>query len=238
VNKMIKVEALDKIYENGRLQVTALKNVNLNVSPGEFVAIMGASGSGKSTLMNILGCLDRASSGKYYLDNVDISSLADDELANIRNIKIGFVFQAFNLLPKLNALENVELPMIYAGFKNKERREKALVALDKVGLSDRIHHLPNELSGGQKQRVAIARALVNSPSIILADEPTGNLDSKSSEEIIGIFQKLNDEGVTIVMVTHEPEIAEHTKRIVKFKDGEIISDKTVDNPIIVGRNAL
>ena len=188
--------------------------------------------------MNILGCLDRASSGKYYLDNVDISSLADDELANIRNIKIGFVFQAFNLLPKLNALENVELPMIYAGFKNKERREKALVALDKVGLSDRIHHLPNELSGGQKQRVAIARALVNSPSIILADEPTGNLDSKSSEEIIGIFQKLNDEGVTIVMVTHEPEIAEHTKRIVKFKDGEIISDKTVDNPIIVGRNAL
>lgn len=235
---MIKVEALDKIYENGRLQVTALKNVNLNVSPGEFVAIMGASGSGKSTLMNILGCLDRASSGKYYLDNVDISSLADDELANIRNIKIGFVFQAFNLLPKLNALENVELPMIYAGFKNKERREKALVALDKVGLSDRIHHLPNELSGGQKQRVAIARALVNSPSIILADEPTGNLDSKSSEEIIGIFQKLNDEGVTIVMVTHEPEIAEHTKRIVKFKDGEIISDKTVDNPIIVGRNAL
>lgn len=235
---MIKVEALDKIYENGRLQVTALKNVNLNVSPGEFVAIMGASGSGKSTLMNILGCLDRASSGKYYLDNVDISSLADDELANIRNIKIGFVFQAFNLLPKLNALENVELPMIYAGFKNKKRREKALVALDKVGLSDRIHHLPNELSGGQKQRVAIARALVNSPSIILADEPTGNLDSKSSEEIIGIFQKLNDEGVTIVMVTHEPEIAEHTKRIVKFKDGEIISDKTVDNPIIVGRNAL
>lgn len=235
---MIKVEALDKIYENGRLQVTALKNVNLNVSPGEFVAIMGASGSGKSTLMNILGCLDRASSGKYYLDNVDISSLADDELANIRNIKIGFVFQAFNLLPKLNALENVELPMIYAGFKNKERREKALVALDKVGLSDRIHHLPNELSGGQKQRVAIARALVNSPSIILADEPTGNLDSKSSEEIIGIFQKLNDEGVTIVMVTHEPEIAEHTKRIVTFKDGEIISDKTVDNPIIVGRNAL
>ncbi|HOQ16616.1 MAG: ABC transporter ATP-binding protein [Epulopiscium sp.] len=235
---MIKVESLNKIYENGRIQVAALKNINLTVSQGEFVAIMGASGSGKSTLMNILGCLDRANSGKYFLEQVDVSSLNDDELAKIRNLKIGFVFQAFNLLPKLTALENVELPMIYAGAKHKERREKALAALDKVGLSDRVLHLPNELSGGQKQRVAIARALVNSPSILLADEPTGNLDSKSSEEIMGIFQKLNDEGVTIVMVTHEPEIAHHTKRIVTFKDGEIITDKFVDNPIRVGGDAL
>jgi len=234
VNEMIKVESLNKIYENGRIQVAALKNINLTVSQGEFVAIMGASGSGKSTLMNILGCLDRANSGKYFLEQVNVSSLNDDELAKIRNLKIGFVFQAFNLLPKLTALENVELPMIYAGAKHKERREKALAALDKVGLSDRVLHLPNELSGGQKQRVAIARALVNSPSILLADEPTGNLDSKSSEEIMGIFQKLNDEGVTIVMVTHEPEIAHHTKRIVTFKDGEIITDKFVDNPIRVG----
>jgi len=238
VNEMIKVESLNKIYENGRIQVAALKNINLTVSQGEFVAIMGASGSGKSTLMNILGCLDRANSGKYFLEQVDVSSLNDDELAKIRNLKIGFVFQAFNLLPKLTALENVELPMIYAGAKHKERREKALAALDKVGLSDRVLHLPNELSGGQKQRVAIARALVNSPSILLADEPTGNLDSKSSEEIMGIFQKLNDEGVTIVMVTHEPEIAHHTKRIVTFKDGEIITDKFVDNPIRVGGDAL
>lgn len=235
---MIKVESLNKIYENGRIQVAALKNINLTVSQGEFVAIMGASGSGKSTLMNILGCLDRANSGKYFLEQVDVSSLNDDELAKIRNLKIGFVFQAFNLLPKLTALENVELPMIYSGAKHKERREKALAALDKVGLSDRVLHLPNELSGGQKQRVAIARALVNSPSILLADEPTGNLDSKSSEEIMGIFQKLNDEGVTIVMVTHEPEIAHHTKRIVTFKDGEIITDKFVDNPIRVGGDAL
>lgn len=235
---MIKVESLNKIYENGRIQVAALKNINLTVSQGEFVAIMGASGSGKSTLMNILGCLDRANSGKYFLEQVNVSSLNDDELAKIRNLKIGFVFQAFNLLPKLTALENVELPMIYAGAKHKERREKALAALDKVGLSDRVLHLPNELSGGQKQRVAIARALVNSPSILLADEPTGNLDSKSSEEIMGIFQKLNDEGVTIVMVTHEPEIAHHTKRIVTFKDGEIITDKFVDNPIRVGGDAL
>lgn len=238
MNEMIKVESLNKIYENGRIQVAALKNINLTVSQGEFVAIMGASGSGKSTLMNILGCLDRANSGKYFLEQVDVSSLNDDELAKIRNLKIGFVFQAFNLLPKLTALENVELPMIYAGAKHKERREKALAALDKVGLSDRVLHLPNELSGGQKQRVAIARALVNSPSILLADEPTGNLDSKSSEEIMGIFQKLNDEGVTIVMVTHEPEIAHHTKRIVTFKDGEIITDKFVDNPIRVGGDAL
>lgn len=236
--KMIRIEDLNKIYKNGRIEVTALNNISFSVMPGEFVAIMGASGSGKSTLMNILGCLDRSTGGKYYLDDVDISSLKDNDLATIRNIKIGFVFQAFNLLPKLTALENVELPMIYAGSNHKERREKAMIALDRVGLSERIHHRPNELSGGQKQRVAIARALVNSPSILLADEPTGNLDSRSSKEIMGIFQHLNEEGVTIVMVTHEPDIAQHTKRIVTFRDGEIISDQSVQKPIDVRRAAL
>ncbi|NLK21017.1 MAG: ABC transporter ATP-binding protein [Epulopiscium sp.] len=235
---MIKIEALHKTYKNGKIEVAALKNISLKVIPKEFVAIMGASGSGKSTLMNILGCLDRSTSGKYYLDKVDISSLEDNDLAAIRNIKIGFVFQAFNLLPKLTALENVELPMIYAGAKHKERKEKAMLALERVGLADRIDHRPNELSGGQKQRVAIARALVNSPSILLADEPTGNLDSKSSKEIMGIFQKLNEEGVTIVMVTHEMDVAEHTKRIVTSKDGEIISDKAVLTTIKAGGNEL
>lgn len=228
---MIRIENLSKVYKNGKIEVTALENISFTIMPGEFVAIMGASGSGKSTLMNILGCLDRSTSGEYFLDDVDISSLKDNDLASIRNIKIGFVFQAFNLLPKLTALENVELPMIYAGFKYKERKEKAMIALEKVGLSDRIYHRPNELSGGQKQRVAIARALVNSPSILLADEPTGNLDSTSSEEIMGIFQSLNGEGVTIVMVTHESDIAKHTKRIVMFRDGKIISDHPVQVPI-------
>ncbi|HHW66833.1 ABC transporter ATP-binding protein [Defluviitalea raffinosedens] len=235
---MIRIENLCKVYKNGKIEVQALKNISFSVVPGEFVAVMGASGSGKSTLMNILGCLDRSTSGSYFLDNVDISSLKDNDLALIRNLKIGFVFQAFNLLPKLTALENVELPMIYAGLKHKERKEKAMLALEKVGLSERMHHRPNELSGGQKQRVAIARALVNSPSILLADEPTGNLDSASSEEIMGIFQSLNAEGVTIVMVTHEPDVAQHTKRIVVFKDGEIISDHPVNDPIIVRRAVL
>ncbi|SQC00083.1 ABC transporter ATPase [Clostridium tetanomorphum] len=195
---------------------------------------MGASGSGKSTLMNILGCLDRLTSGKYILDGVDISSLDDNSLAQIRNKKIGFVFQAFNLLPKLTAIANVELPMVYAGVPKAERQEKARKALERVGLGERIHHKPNEVSGGQKQRIAIARSLVNNPSIILADEPTGNLDSKSSEEIMGIFQALNDEGVTIVMVTHEPDIAMHTKRAIVFKDGNVISDNPVKDRIIIG----
>ncbi|HQE67288.1 MAG TPA: ABC transporter ATP-binding protein, partial [Bacillota bacterium] len=195
-----------------------------------------ASGSGKSTLMNILGCLDRLTDGKYILDGVDVSTLNDNELAVIRNKKIGFVFQAFNLLPRLSALGNVELPMVYAGLSKSERQIKAKAALEKVGLGDRMHHRPNELSGGQKQRVAIARALVNNPAIILADEPTGNLDTKSSEEIMDIFESLNNEGVTIIMVTHERDIAQHTKRAVVFRDGEIISDKQVENRIIRGGN--
>ena len=228
---IIKMEGIGKIYDTGKVQVEALKDVDLSIDKGEFVAVMGPSGSGKSTLMNILGCLDRATGGYYELDGVSISELDDAELANIRNRKIGFVFQSFNLLPKMNALQNVELPMVYAGAGKKERREKALEALDKVGLLDRIDHTPNELSGGQKQRVAIARALVNDPAIILADEPTGNLDTVSGEDIMAIFQELNREGVTIVLVTHEHDIARHTKRIVRFRDGFLISDEKVENPI-------
>lgn len=231
---IIKVESLNKIYDTGAIQVHALKDINLNIAPKEYVAVMGTSGSGKSTLMNIMGCLDRLTSGKYILDGEDVSSLDDNQLAVIRNKKIGFVFQAFNLLPRLSALANVELPMIYAGLSGSEREKKAKAALERVGLGDRMHHRPNELSGGQKQRVAIARALVNSPALLLADEPTGNLDTKSSEEIMGIFQSLNDEGVTVVMVTHEPDIAAHTKRAVVFRDGKIISDKQVANRTIIG----
>lgn len=228
---IIRVENLKKIYDTGKIQVEALKDINLEIEKNEYVAIMGASGSGKSTLMNILGCLDRLTEGKYILDDVDVSTLDGNALAMIRNKKIGFVFQAFNLLPRLSALANVELPMVYAGMSYAERQKKAKAALDRVGLTDRMHHRPNELSGGQKQRVAIARALVNDPAIILADEPTGNLDTRSSEEIMDIFEGLNNEGVTIVMVTHEQDIAQHTKRAVVFRDGEIISDKPVDNRI-------
>jgi len=225
------MENLNKTYDTGSIQVEALKSVNLNVNKNEYVAIMGASGSGKSTLMNIIGCLDRMTSGQYILDGEDVSTLNDTQLAEIRNKKIGFVFQSFNLLPRLTALGNVELPMIYAGIPGAKRLQKAKEALEKVGLGDRMHHKPNELSGGQKQRVAIARALVNNPAILLADEPTGNLDSKSSIEIMDIFGGLNKEGVTIVMVTHEAEIAAHTKRNVVFRDGEIISDKPVENRV-------
>ena len=228
---IIIMEGIGKIYDTVKVQGEALKDVDLSIDKGEFVDVMGPSGSGKSTLMNILGCLDRATGGYYELDGVSISELDDAELANIRNRKIGFVFQSFNLLPKMNALQNVELPMVYAGAGKKERREKALEALDKVGLLDRIDHKPNELSGGQKQRVAIARALVNDPAIILADEPTGNLDTVSGEDIMAIFQELNREGVTIVLVTHEHDIARHTKRIVRFRDGFLISDEKVENPI-------
>lgn len=195
---------------------------------------MGSSGSGKSTMMNILGCLDKPTSGTYILDDIDISKTPDYKLSEIRNKKIGFVFQSFNLLPKLTAIENVELPMLYAGVDSAVRRKKAMEALERVGLEKRIKHKPNEMSGGQRQRVAIARALVNSPSIILADEPTGNLDSKSTFEIINIFQQLNNEGATIVMVTHEPDVAAYTKRIVTFKDGKTISDNFVEKPLIVG----
>jgi len=222
---MIEVDKVVKRYVTGEIDFTALKGVDLAISKGEFTAIMGPSGSGKSTFMNILGCLDRMDSGKYILNGQDVSHLTDNELARVRNKEIGFVFQAFNLLPRMTILENVELPMVYAGVPQKDRRERALVALKKVGLSDRVKHRPNEISGGQKQRVAIARAIVNQPNVIMADEPTGNLDTKSSIEIMKIFEDLNKEGATIIMVTHEQDIALHAKRIVKFRDGEIISDE-------------
>lgn len=227
---MIDINNLVKVYENGSLRVRALHSVNLSIKKGEFVAIMGPSGSGKSTLMNIIGCLDKCTAGRYFLDSVNIHGLNENELADIRNQKIGFVFQSFNLLPKLSAYENVELPMIYAGGNQKERRDNAVAALTRVGLADRGHHKPNELSGGQRQRVAIARSLVNQPAIILADEPTGNLDTKSGKEIMNIFTELNKEGATIVMVTHEPEIAEYANRTIVVRDGDIVED-TMNSPI-------
>jgi putative ABC transport system ATP-binding protein len=228
---IIKMRDIGKIYDTGKIQVEALKNVNLDIDNGELVSVMGPSGSGKSTLMNIIGCLDRSTSGHYELEGINISEMDDVQLARIRNKKIGFVFQSFNLLPRITALQNVELPLVYAGLGRKERRAKAIEALDRVSLTDRMDHKPNELSGGQKQRVAIARALVNDPSIILADEPTGNLDTASGEDIMAVFQELNREGVTIIIVTHEPDIAAHTKRTIRFRDGSIISDEKVDNPV-------
>jgi putative ABC transport system ATP-binding protein len=230
---MIEVKDIVKRYVTGEIDFTALKGVSLKIENGEFTSIMGPSGSGKSTMMNILGCLDRMDSGAYILNGQNVSHLNDKELAHIRNKEIGFVFQAFNLLPRMTVLENVELPMAYAGISKKERREKALIALDKVGLSDRVKHRPNEISGGQKQRVAIARAIVNTPAVIMADEPTGNLDTKSSVEIMRIFQDLNNEGATIIMVTHEADIAQHTKRVVRFRDGEIVDDYEVKDRIIL-----
>lgn len=227
---MIKLEGLTKIYNLGRVQVPALRDVNMTVERGEFVAVMGPSGSGKSTLMNILGCLDRPTAGRYFLDGQDVSSLDEKALAAIRNRKIGFVFQTFNLLPRQNLLRNAELPMIYAGVGREERRRRAMQALEKVGLADRVDHKPNEISGGQKQRAAIARALVNNPLIILADEPTGNLDTRTGEEIMALFQQLNREGVTIVLVTHEREIAEHANRIIHFRDGRVVKDEKVEAP--------
>ena len=225
---MIQIEKMNKIYKNGKMELQALFDVDLKVNPGEFVSIMGTSGSGKTTFLSILGCLDQATEGTYILDGVNVSEMHDKDFSKLRNEKIGFVFQAFNLLPKLTILENVEIPLMYGGVKPKERRERATEALEKVGLGHRLKHKPNEISGGQKQRVAIARALVNNPAILFADEPTGNLDSKSSGEIMKIFQQLNDEGATIVMVTHEPEIAAYTKRKVVFRDGRIIADEKLD----------
>ncbi len=224
---MISLKNLTKVYATGDVEVRALAGVSLEITEGEFVSIMGPSGSGKSTMMNILGCLDRPTTGEYFLDGLNIAQASDNQLAEIRNQKIGFVFQSFNLLPRTTALENVELPMLYRGIGAKERRESALRALNAVGLGNRVHHKPNELSGGQQQRVAIARALANNPVIIMADEPTGNLDSKSSEEIMAIFQQLNDAGITVALVTHEPDIALFSKRIVRFKDGQIDSDETL-----------
>ena len=219
---IITVDNINKTYKNGSLELQVLKNISFKVDRGEFLAIMGSSGSGKSTMMNILGCLDNQYEGRYILDGIDISKSSENELSEIRNKKIGFIFQSFNLLPRLTALENVELPLVYSSVPKEERHKRANELLEMVGLKDRTHHRPNELSGGQRQRVAIARALVNNPSIILADEPTGNLDSKSEAEIIEILQKLNKMGKTIVIVTHEPNIGEIAQRKIVFKDGEII----------------
>ena len=226
-NGMIELENITKIYHMGNVEVPALRGITLKIKPGEMVALVGPSGSGKSTLMNIIGFLDKPTGGKYVLEGVDVSQLNDNKLAEMRNSKVGFVFQTYNLLPRTAAVANVELPLVYGGGGQKHRR--ALEALERVGLKERANHKPSELSGGEQQRVAIARALVNDPSLILADEPTGNLDSKSTDEIISIFCRLHEEGITIVMVTHEPDVAARAKRIVRLLDGQIVEDKAVES---------
>ncbi len=229
--KIIHLESIVKNYKVGTQVVRALRTVSVDIYKGEYVAIMGASGSGKSTLMNIIGCLDTATTGKYVLNGTDVSSMSDDELAEIRNSEIGFIFQVFNLLPRNTALENVMLPLVYAGIRKTERKRIAEETLTDVGLDDRMAHRPNELSGGQRQRVAIARALVNKPALLLADEPTGNLDSKISEEIMTLFAEIHKKGNTLVMVTHEEDIAKHAHRIIRLKDGEVESDIINKNPV-------
>jgi len=233
---VIELGDITKVYQMGNVEVHALRGVSLRVCQGEMVAIMGPSGSGKSTLMNIIGCLDQPTAGSYKLADEDVSRMNDNQLADIRSRRIGFVFQSFNLLPRTTALENVELPLLYAGAR--DRRGRARAALEAVGLVERMHHRPNELSGGEQQRVAIARALVNGPSIILADEPTGNLDSKAGAEVMGLFQQLNvEQGITVILVTHEPDIAAHTRRILHIYDGQIVRDELVENPRIAGDSA-
>ncbi|MEM9835139.1 MAG: ABC transporter ATP-binding protein [Bacteroidota bacterium] len=234
MQSVIDISSLRKTYVMGSTQVHALRGVDLKINANEYVALMGPSGSGKSTLMNLLGCLDTPSEGYYALDGGDVSKMSDGELADVRNRKIGFVFQTFNLLPRLSSLENVALPLVYSGIPRKQREARAHEVLTSVGLGDRTDHRPNELSGGQRQRVAIARALVNNPSIILADEPTGNLDTKTSIEIMEIFEKIHDQGNTIILVTHEPDIAEHAHRIVRLRDGEVESDIRNENIIRAG----
>jgi len=234
MSAVINLEEIHKTYHTGEVDVHAVRGVSLEIQRGEFVAVMGASGSGKSTMMNMLGCLDRPTKGRYLLDGEDVSGLERDELADIRNEKIGFVFQGFNLLARTTALENVELPMLYVHrrISGREQRERAMKSLEIVGLAQRFDHHPNQLSGGQQQRVAIARALVNQPALLLADEPTGNLDSQTSIEIMGVFQKLNEQGITIVMVTHELDIASYTKRNIIMRDGRVVTDEPVKNRLI------
>jgi len=227
---LIELHGISKVYQMGTVEVRALDSIDLAIGEGEMTAIMGPSGSGKSTMMNLLGCLDKPTSGRYLLGGTDVGRLNDNQLAEIRNQRIGFVFQNYNLLPRTTALDNVEIPLVYAGVSR--RREKAVQALESVGLGDRLDHRPNELSGGEQQRVAIARALINNPSIILADEPTGNLDSKTGLEVVGIFQRLNRErGITVVFVTHEAEVAAYTRRIVRLRDGRLVADDRVENPL-------
>jgi putative ABC transport system ATP-binding protein len=232
---MIQTENLTKVYQMGEDEVRALSGASFTIEKGEMVAIMGPSGSGKSTLMSIIGCLDVPTSGKYAIDGVSVENMEDSQLAEIRGRKIGFVFQQFNLLARTSALENVMLPLTYAGISGKERQKRAMEALDRVGLADRVHHAPNELSGGQQQRVAIARAIVNQPAILLADEPTGALDSKTGEEVMELFQRLHrEQGQTVILVTHDPHVARHTDRIIKLSDGHIVSDEINHHPIKAG----
>lgn len=237
---VIKLQNVKKIYEMGSQQVRALDGVTVSINPGEYVAIMGPSGSGKSTMMNIIGCLDIPSEGSYILNSNQVSEMDDDELAAVRNREIGFIFQTFNLLPRVNCLQNVELPLIYSGISRSKRRELSEEALRNVGLGDRMDHKPTELSGGQRQRVAVARALVNKPAILLADEPTGNLDSKTGDEIMILFEELNQKGNTLLVVTHEEDVAQHARRIIRLRDGLIESDEQVVNPTLanVDLNAL